>query len=334
VVALVRSGPAARIGGGARLAKTVLLRSFEAIGVVVITAAFALAIPRWARPDLYPDETGVGGTLHAMERAFFHLDFGVACGWAGCPPVREMWARGYAADISMLFGSVAIGIGGGFLLGLWCAGRPGRRRTRIVEGTATLLYCAPVYVIGWGILLLFHGSFGLVPLPYFFDAAPVWASPFQEPWDWFRTMLIPWLVAAAPLAAMCLRLTVVLVREQLDSDPVRTAVAKGVPHKQVVRRHAGPYAHAATASLVGVSAPIVVLNLILVEHLFSVPGFFLHTWRASGHTDMPGRWPSFIDYEMLVGIAVWGSVFVVALSLAMEFALLRLDPRVRSARGI
>ena len=203
----------------------------------------------------------------------------------------------------------------------------------MVEHSATLLYCAPVYVTGWAVLLLFHGTFGAVPLPYFFDAAPVWASPFEAPWDWFRTMLVPWLVAAAPLAAMCLRLVIVLVREQLESDPVRTAVAKGVSHKRVVRHHAGPFAHAATASLVGVSAPIVVLNLILVEHLFSVPGFFLHTWRASGHTDMPGRWPSFIDFEMLTGIAVWGSVFVVVLSLAMEFALLRLDPRVRAARG-
>jgi ABC-type dipeptide/oligopeptide/nickel transport system permease component len=35
---------------------------------------------------------------------------------------------------------------------------------------------------------------------------------------------------------------------------------------------------------------------------------------------------------MLVGIAIWASVFVVVLSFAMEFALLRLDPRVRAAR--
>jgi ABC-type dipeptide/oligopeptide/nickel transport system permease component len=41
-----------------------------------------------------------------------------------------------------------------------------------------------------------------------------------------------------------------------------------------------------------------------------------------------------IDLEMLVGIAIWASVFVVVLSLAMEFALLRIDPRVRTARQI
>jgi ABC-type dipeptide/oligopeptide/nickel transport system permease component len=129
---------------------------------------------------------------------------------------------------------------------------------------------------------------------------------------------------------MCLRLVVALIREQLYGDPVRTAIAKGVPHKQVVRRHAGPYARAATASLVSVSAPITVTNLILVEHCFSVPGFFFRTWRASGHSDNL-HWRS-IDYEALVGISIWASLFVVVLSFTMEFALLRLDPRIRTAQ--
>ena len=312
--------------------KTLLLRTIQAVGVVAITATFALAIPRWARPDLYPDETGPGGVLYAMGRAFFHLDFGLACGWPGCPSVQEMWLRGYAADIWMLFGTVAVGVGGGFALGLWCAERSGSRRARFVENAASVLYCAPVYVIGFGTLLLFHGTFGAFPLPYFFDAAPVWTSPFVSPWNWLRTMLVPWLVAAAPLAAMCMRLVVALVREQMYSDPVRTAIAKGVAHKRVVRRHAGPFARPATVSLVGVSAPLAVINIILVEHTFSVPGFFLHTWKATGHSDNR-RWPPFIDYEMLTGIAVWASLFVVVLSFAMDFAVLRLDPRIRSAQA-
>jgi ABC-type dipeptide/oligopeptide/nickel transport system permease component len=84
---------------------------------------------------------------------------------------------------------------------------------------------------------------------------------------------------------MCARLVIALLREQLSTDHVRTAIAKGVPHKRVIRRHAGPFAHAATASLVGVSAPIVVLNLVLVERVFSVPGFFQHTWKATGHAE-------------------------------------------------
>ena len=316
------------------LLTTVLLRIAFGVGVVIVVAALALAIPRWSQPDRYVGETGVGGVLHAMGRAFFHFDFGVACGWVGCPSVHDMWLRGYAADVWMLFGTVAIGVGAGFALGLWCAGRAGSRRARVVESASVVLYCVPVYVIGLGTLLLFNGTFGALPVPYFFDAAPVWASPFESPWDWFRTLLVPWLVAAAPLAAMCARLVIALLREQQDTDHVRTAIAKGVPHKQVIRHHAGPFARSATASLVGVSAPIVVLNLILVERVFSVPGFFLHTWKATGHSDdpyqdgLPRGKPAAIDLEMLVAISIWASVFVVVLSFVMEFALLRLDPRI------
>jgi peptide/nickel transport system permease protein len=319
--------------------KTLMLRIAEGLCVVGITAAFALGIPRWARPDLYPDEQGWGGLAHAMRRAFFHFDFGVACEWVGCPRVGDMWLRGYAADVWMLFGTVAIGVGAGFALGLWCAGRADSRRARVVERGAIVLYCAPAYVLGLGVLLLFHPTFGTLPLPYFFDAAPIRASPLSAPWDWFRSLLVPWLVAAAPLAAMCMRLVVVLLREQQGTDHVRTAIAKGVPHKRVIRHHAGPFARAATASLVGVSAPIVVINLILVERVFAVPGFFQYTWKATGHSDgyldgFRGGKPPTIDLEMLVGISIWASLFVVVLSFVMEFALLRLDPRVRTARQL
>ena len=321
-------------------AKTLTLRIAQGFCVVVITAALALGIPRWAYPELYPVEQGWGGLVHAMRRAFFDFDFGVACGWVACPKVGDMWLRGYVADVSMLLGTVAIGVGAGFALGLWCAGRADSRRARVVEGAAVVLYCTPAYVFGLGVLLLFHPTFGMLPLPYFFDAAPIWPSPLSSPWDWFRSLLVPWLVAAAPLAAMCLRLVVALLREQQGTDHVRTAIAKGVPHKRVIRRHAGPFARAATASLVGVSAPIVVINLILVERVFSVQGFFLHTWRATGRSSDPhqdglphGAAPG-IDLEMLVGIAIWGSVFVVVLSFVMEFALLRLDPRLRTPRPL
>ena len=94
-----------------------------------------------------------------------------------------MWSRGYAADVWMLFGTVAIGVGAGFALGLWCAAGADSRRARFVERAAVVLYCTPAYVLGLGVLLLFHPTFGKLPLPYFFDAAPIRVSPLSSPWD-------------------------------------------------------------------------------------------------------------------------------------------------------
>jgi hypothetical protein len=53
--------------------------------------------------------------------------------------------------------------------------------------------------------------------------------------------------------------------------------------------------------------------------------------RRRGHSDNP-RWPPFIDYEMLAGITIWASLFVVVLSYAMDLALMWLDPRIRTAQ--
>jgi peptide/nickel transport system permease protein len=325
------TAPRSALRRAAPLLSAVVVRVAFGIFVVVVVAAvaFALTTPP-IRPSAVGGETGVSAVLHDLERAFLHFDFGVASGWPGRPTVRSMWARGAAADVWMLFGTIVLGAGGGFALGLWCAARRGTRRARIVEVAAMVLFCTPVYIVGIVLLFLFHPTFGQWPLPLFFDAEPVSLSPFSAPWDWLRTLLVPWLVAAAPLAAMCLRLVLALVREQIGTDHIRTAYAKGLPHDRVIRRHAGPFAKVGTVSLIGVSAPIVVTNLVLVESVFSVPGFFLHTWRASGHVSELCRGCASPDYEMLAALSVWAAVFVVVLGAATDFAIGRIDPRVRA----
>jgi ABC-type dipeptide/oligopeptide/nickel transport system permease component len=63
---------------------------------------------------------------------------------------------------------------------------------------------------------------------------------------------------------------------------------------------------------------------VLVEWVFSVPGFFLNTKRALGKAD-----PPVVDVPMLQAQAIWGAVLVVMLGALTDLVLLRLDPRVR-----
>ena len=58
-------------------------------------------------------------------------------------------------------------------------------------------------------------------------AEPRWVQPWDAPWDWFRQLLVPWMVLAAPLGAMCLRLTLSITREAMDEEFVRTAAGQG-----------------------------------------------------------------------------------------------------------
>ena len=188
-----------------------------------------------------------------------------------------------------------------------------------------LLYCTPVYVMGLALLLLFNPVFGALAVPWFFDPNS-YASPLESPWDWFRSLLFPWLIVAAPLGAACLRLTLAGIVDALDEDYVRTGVAKGLHPGAVVRRHAAPASYPSVASLVGISVPAIVTNMVLVEWVFSVPGFFRHTKRAIGKAVPPT-----IDIPTLQALALWAAVIIVVVSLLADVALARLDPRMRAA---
>jgi peptide/nickel transport system permease protein len=298
-----------------------------AVLTVIATAFFAYGIIRILRPELYPGQATLTGLWHDVSRALLHLDLGESCMFFGCPPLKRIWLDGVWADLFLLAGGIVFGVVAGVLGGVWCAARPRTLSSRALEAVAMLLYCTPAYVVGLTLLLLFAPPFGLVQLPYFFDPHS-YAPPLQDPWDFLRSMIVPWVAVGAPLAAAILRLTLALMVDAMGEDFVRTARAKGLPHGRVVRRHAGPTAYVSVASLFGVSAPFMVTNMVLIEYVFSVPGFFRHMKRALGQA--PG-WPPGIDIPTLQALALWAAVLIVALSLLADLAIARLDPKVRSA---
>ena len=238
---------------------------------LVLTAFFAFGIIRLLRPELYGGQNLFTGTWMDSKEALLHLTID------GDASIKEEWRDGLWADLFLLAGGAAVAVVMGVTAGLWCAARPRTRASRGVESTAMFLLCAPPYVLALGTLLLFAPPFGLVQLPYFFDPHS-YAPPLQNPWDFVRSMVVPWLLVGAPLSASMMRLTLALTIEGMGEEWVRTAQAKGVPYKRVVRRHAAPSAFATVASLFGASAPILVLNIVLVAFGFK---------KTLGHVEDP-----------------------------------------------
>jgi peptide/nickel transport system permease protein len=294
--------------------------------VVFAVAALAYGSYRGLRPDLFQGEPWVASTWGDVKRSLLHLDFGQACGWPGCPSIRTMWTRGAAADLWLLGGAIVIGVGAGVAGAVRCARRPRSRISRFVEGAGMLAVCTPVYLVGLTSILVFNPVFGLIPVAHLFDAdGNAYAAPWVNPWGWLQTLLIPWLVAAAPIAGYTLRGTLSMLMEELGTDHVRTARAKGLPSRSVLRRHAAPVTYPGTAGLVWGLSPLIITNLVLVEWVFSVPGFFFNTKRALGKAD-----PPVIDVAMLQAQAIWGAILIVMLGVAADLVILTLDPRVRS----
>ena len=294
--------------------------------VFVAVAAILYLILRVLRPDLYPDEALVPGVAHDLGRVLLHFDLGCASSLPGCPDLGTLWRRGAPADLWLLAGALVAGTGLGVLGGLWAVGHPRSLGAKALHVAASLAYCTPVYVLGLGLLYLFNPVFGRFHIPWFFDAEARWASPWSDPWQWLRIYLVPWLVLGAPIAGMCLRMTTTTAREVRQEDYVRTAVAKGVAPRELMRRHVGPVSYVSTVSFVGVSVPLIVTNVVLVERVLGVPGFFHYLWKAVGHNS-----ESQIDLSTLSALALWATVLVIGLGLVADAVLGRLDPRVRDA---
>jgi peptide/nickel transport system permease protein len=298
-----------------------LRRLLWAAATVVLTAFFAYGIIRLLRPDRYPPGAGVlSGTWEDVRHALFGFTLGEDY-------VHEEFVRGFAADLYLLAGGLAVAVGFGIAGGIYCAARERSAPARAVEGAAVFFLCTPVYALALGTLLLFAPPFGLIELPYFFDPNS-YEPPLESPWDFLRSMLIPWLVVGAPLAGVIVRLTLALTRDSMGEHWVRTARAKGLPHTRVVRRHAAPASFVTVFSQFGAAAPVMVMNVVLVEWVFSVPGFFRHMRRALGQNY--GAPEQYIDIPMLQGLAMWAAVLIVTVSLLADLAIVGLDPRIRS----
>ena len=210
----------------------------------------------------------------------------------------------------------------GMLLGLsagaYVGSRPRARGARVTETVSMVFLCAPVYVVGLSLLLLFGAGIavtgiGFIPLEY---------VPFEEsPVRWLGSMIVPWIVVGLPLAAVCERMMNSSMREVLHEEFIRTALAKGITNRRMLRRHAVPAAAAPVLTVAGVSVPVMVTNMVLVELTFSIPGVF-QTFRSSMDNE---------DYPVIMGIVISAAVLVALGSLLVDLALAWLDPKIRTS---
>jgi peptide/nickel transport system permease protein len=313
----------------------VIRRLLLGLGVVVATAIFAYGGWRFVRHDL-PENSGpwLASTWADLTRSLWHRDYGLACSFAsrqgsGCKSITDLFDRGWQADLWMLAGSVGIGTAAGVMGGLCCAANPRSLRSRLLEAAAMAGLCAPPFVFGYGLLLLFEPTFGHFEAPLFFDVH-VYQPPYANPWSFFRAMLVPWIVAGAPVFAIVLRLTKSAVVEAAGQDFMLTAVAKGLSAKTAVYRHGRPVAYPMVFSWIGTSSALIVTNVLITETVFSVPGFLLHTQRAL----KPPNRPELPDHLLLQGLAVWGAVLVVGLSIVSDLLVVAKDPRIRASGRI
>ena len=299
-------------------------RLAAALAVIVGASALTFVTFRVLRPESFDDTHSMPvALLEFLGRVFLHFDLGRSR-MPGNREVSDIVVEALPADVSLLAGALVIGTVAGLAGGAVTAMRPRSPLSRSLDALATLAVCAPVYWVGLMSLYLFAPDIGSLPLP-FVGGQGTYRPLTEDPVSWLRGLVLPWLVLAAPLAGMCMRMMRVSMHDALSQDFTRTALGKGLRWSTVVRRHAVPAGASPVISLAGVTMATVVANAILIERTFNIPGVLRLSTRAMGAVEDAG----IVDYELLQGIVITGALLVVAANLVADTLLGWLDPRIR-----
>ncbi|MFT9067928.1 MAG: ABC transporter permease [Acetobacter syzygii] len=148
--------------------------------------------------------------------------------------------------------------------------------------------------------------------------------PFtQSPFDWFRSLVIPWCVLAVMFVGIYSRILRADLVAIMGEDFMRTARAKGLSPTRVLLRHGLRTALITFVSLFGMDfAQLVGGGALLTEVVFGLPGVGRLTYQALNSLDLP----------LIMATVMYSAVFVVLANALVDAAYLLLDPRVRDAR--
>jgi peptide/nickel transport system permease protein len=216
---------------------------------------------------------------------------------------KTVWLVGVSTIIAIV---IAVPVG------LWQA----VRRNTVVDYTFTslsfLFYAAPSFFIGTVLILVFADRL------HWFAAEGPQGDMLNDITDW-SGMALPVATLTLVTLALFARYMRSAVLDNISEDYVRTARAKGVPHRRILFRHVLRNSLIPIATLVGLSIPGIMSGALITESVFNYPGMgYLFFKQAQSQ-----------DYPTLLGIVVVVAVATIVGSLVADLLYAVLDPRVR-----
>ena len=131
-------------------------------------------------------------------------------------------------------------------------------------------------------------------------------------------MVLPSLTLSLPFAAYIAQLTRSGMLEQLGSNHIRTARAKGLSEYSVVLKHAMKNAILPVLSYIGPATAAALTGSFVVEKIFAVPGIGVHFVEA-----VLGK-----DITVLMGIVLVYATLLVLFNLIVDVMYRLIDPRM------
>ncbi|MFJ6699301.1 ABC transporter permease [Streptomyces sp. NPDC091272] len=234
-------------------------------------------------------------------------------------PVGELVAEKFPATLLLTGVAVLVYSALGLWLGTRSAWRHGGLGDRLNTGVALTLWSIPAFWLGLLLIIVF--SVGVGPIPGMFPTGGMESGEetgFAHVLDVAHHMVLPVLTLVAVGYAQTLLVMRSSLLDEMGSDYLTTARAKGLRDSLVRRRHAVPNALLPTVTMIFINLGHVAAGSILVETVFSWPGLGGLFYQALSVPDLP----------LVQGLFVVFAGAMILMNLLADLLYPLLDPRV------
>lgn len=219
-------------------------------------------------------------------------------------PVRRVLLERYPATLQLALASLLIAILIAIPAGVEASLGRGRAADRFIGFSSLLGLSVPNFVLGPILILVFSIQAGWLPV-----------SGRGTP----AHLVLPAITLGGSMAAILTRMVRASMLEELSSDYVRTARAKGLPHWKVVYGHALRNGLIPIITIVGLQFGALLAGTIVTETIFSWPGIGRLVIQA-----IQAR-----DYPLVQGCILAIALTYVLVNFLTDLVYSAVDPRIR-----
>lgn len=231
-------------------------------------------------------------------------------------PITELIGQYVWPTVLLVGTTLVVSAALGLWLGVKGAWNHGSTSDRVHTGVALTLWSVPSFWLGLILIVIFASGLGWFPATGM--KAPG-VHGFEAVIDIAHHLVLPVTTLVAIGYAQYLMIMRSSLLDEMGSDYLVTARAKGLRDAMVRRKHGVPNALLPTVTLMFVNLGFVVFGAVLVETVFSWPGLGSLFYEGLKVPDLP----------LIQGLFIFFSAAVILMNLVADLLYPVLDPRVR-----
>lgn len=227
-------------------------------------------------------------------------------------PVLQTILDRVPTTASLALGGTVIFLFVGLTLGMIAARNQGNMIDKSLSSLSLVMSSMQIYLVGPLVLALFVYHLGIFPSPRYVELT-------EDPLEWFKGLLVPWMVMSIIFTAAYTRMSRSTLIEQLQEDHVRTARAKGLSSRAVFFRYAWRGSLIPIITILGVDMGSLFGGAMVTEFTFALPGLGRLAVTSVTQTDLP----------MLMGVMLFAAAMIIVFNVLVDAVYAWIDPRIR-----